>query len=62
MIPPKDKINICFAHRCVSDEGQFDALNTGIANFEVRDRETIDRRVAEADVLVRLRHVAQRPD
>lgn len=52
MIPPKDKLNICFAHPAYQLKATFDALNTDIANFEVRDRETMDRRVKEADVLV----------
>jgi phosphoglycerate dehydrogenase-like enzyme len=30
----------------------FDTLNTGIANFELRERDALDRRINEADVLV----------
>ena len=52
MIPPKDQLQICFAHVAYQMKACFDALNTGIANFEVRDRESLDRRIAEADVLV----------
>jgi phosphoglycerate dehydrogenase-like enzyme len=52
MIPPKDRLQVCFAHVAYQMKACFDALNTGIANFEVRDRETLDRRIADADVLV----------
>lgn len=52
MIPPKDRIAICFAHAAYQMKACFDALGTGIANFELRDRETLDRRIGEADVLV----------
>src|ERR1700722_13607583 len=52
MIPPKDQIKICFAHAAYQMKASFDALNTGIASFELRDGETLDRRIAEADVLV----------
>lgn len=52
MIPPKDKINICFAHAAYQMKACFDTLNAGIANFELRDRESLDRRISEADVLV----------
>jgi phosphoglycerate dehydrogenase-like enzyme len=52
MIPPKDQIKICFAHAAYQMKASFDALNTGIASFELRDGETLDRRIGEADVLV----------
>jgi phosphoglycerate dehydrogenase-like enzyme len=52
MIPPKDRLQICFAHVAYQMKACFDALNTGIASFEVRDRESLDRRIADADVLV----------
>jgi phosphoglycerate dehydrogenase-like enzyme len=52
MIPPKDRIRICFAHAAYQMQACFDALNTGIANFELRERDALDRRIAEADVLV----------
>ena len=52
MIPPKDQLQICFAHVAYQMKACFDALNTGISSFEVRDRESLDRRIAEADVLV----------
>ncbi len=52
MIPPKNMIKICFAHAAYQMKASFDALNTGIASFELRDRDALDRRIGEADVLV----------
>ncbi len=52
MIPTKDKLNICFAHVAYQMQQRFLALDTGVASFEVRDRETLERRIGEADVLV----------
>jgi phosphoglycerate dehydrogenase-like enzyme len=52
MLPPKDVLTICFAHAAYQMKATFDALGTGIANFELRDRAALDRRIGEADVLV----------
>jgi DNA-binding NtrC family response regulator len=52
MIPPKDKIVICFAHAAYQMKACFDALNTGIHSFEVRERDEFERRAPEADVIV----------
>lgn len=52
MLPSKDRLNICFAHAAYQMKATFDALGTGIANFELRDRATLDQRISEADVLV----------
>ena len=52
MIPPRDRLTICFAHAAYRMKDCWDALNTGIASFEVRDRGELDRRAAEADVIV----------
>jgi len=52
MIPPKDRMTICFAHAAYQLQQRFSALNTGINSFEVRDRETLELRLEEADVLV----------
>jgi phosphoglycerate dehydrogenase-like enzyme len=52
MIPPKDQLTICFAHAAYQMKACFDALNTGIRNFEVREREEFERRAPEADVIV----------
>ena len=52
MIPPADKIVICFAHVAYQLHERFSALETGINSFAVRDPETLEKRVGEADVLV----------
>src|SRR5579862_2948188 len=52
MLPKREDLTICFAHAAYQMKATFDALNTGIANFEVRDRAGLDRRAAEADVIV----------
>ena len=52
MIPPADKIVICFAHVAYQLHERFSALDTGINSFAVRDPETLRERVGEADVLV----------
>ncbi len=52
MIPPKEQLVICFAHAAYQMKACFDALNTGIGNFELRARDTFDRRAHEADVIV----------
>lgn len=52
MIPSKTDLTICFAHAAYHMQANFDALGTGIASFELRSRQELDRRVQEADVLV----------
>jgi len=52
MLPPSDKIAICFAHVAYQLHERFAALDTGIHSFAVRDAETLMDRVGEADVLV----------
>jgi phosphoglycerate dehydrogenase-like enzyme len=52
MLPPIDKVSICFAHVAYQLHERFAALGTGIGNFAVRDRETLEQRIGEADVLV----------
>jgi phosphoglycerate dehydrogenase-like enzyme len=52
MIPPRNAMTICFAHAAYQMKARFAALNTGIANFEVRDRAELDLRAHEADVIV----------
>ena len=52
MIPPKEQLVICFAHAAYQMKACFDALNTGIANFEVRERGPFEQRAHEADVIV----------
>jgi D-2-hydroxyacid dehydrogenase (NADP+) len=52
MLPPNDKLTICFAHVAYRLHERFAALNTGISSFAVRDFETLEKRAGEADVLV----------
>lgn len=52
MFPPKENLTICFAHAAYQMKACFDALATGIANFEVRSPNEFQRRVGEADVVV----------
>src|ERR1700747_849959 len=52
MIPPRDRLVICFAHAAYQMKACFDALDTGIASFELRDRDEFDRRAPDADVIV----------
>jgi phosphoglycerate dehydrogenase-like enzyme len=52
MLPPNDKLTICFARVAYRLDERFSALNTGINSFAVRDFETLETRMGEADVLV----------
>lgn len=52
MIPRKEELTICFAHVAYRLQAQFARRDTGIANFEVRSRDELERRIGDADVLV----------
>lgn len=52
MIPRREDLTICFAHAAYQMKATFDALDTGIRNFEVRERADLDRRIGEADVVL----------
>ena len=52
MLPPNDQLTICFAHVAYQLLERFSALDAGINSFAVRDPETLENRVGEADVLV----------
>ena len=52
MFPPKEDLTVCFAHAAYQMKACFDAMDTGIASFEVRTPEDFQRRVGEADVVV----------
>jgi phosphoglycerate dehydrogenase-like enzyme len=52
MLPPKDRLTICFAHVAYQLRQRFLALDTGIDSFEVRDKDALERRIGEVDVLV----------
>jgi hypothetical protein len=52
MLPPDDRLAICFAHVAYRLHERFSALATGISSFAVRDGESLMDRIGEADVLV----------
>ena len=52
MLPSRDQTTICFAHVAYRLQERFLHRDTGIASFEVRSPAELDRRIAEADVLV----------
>jgi phosphoglycerate dehydrogenase-like enzyme len=52
MLPPDDRLAICFAHVAYQLHERFSALDTGIASFAVRDPLSLLDRISEADVLV----------
>ena len=52
MLPPRERLTICFAHAAYQLQDHFLRRNTGIASFEVRTREEFERRFGEADVIV----------
>jgi phosphoglycerate dehydrogenase-like enzyme len=52
MLPPKEQLVICFAHVAYQMKACFDALGTGISNFELRESDALERRSHEADVIV----------
>jgi len=52
MFPAKEQLTICFAHAAYQMQACFEALDTGINHFELRDGAELDRRIGEADVLV----------
>jgi phosphoglycerate dehydrogenase-like enzyme len=52
MLPPKDRLVICFAHVAYRLQERFLVRRSGIASFEIRAAEELERRIGEADVLV----------
>ena len=52
MIPAKDALTVCFAHVAYQLQPQFERRRTGVKSFQVWNREDLDRRIGEADVLV----------
>ena len=51
-IPAKEQLTICFAHAAYQMQACFEALETGVNHFELRDGAELNRRIGEADVLV----------
>jgi phosphoglycerate dehydrogenase-like enzyme len=52
LLPPKDRLTVCFAHSAYRMQERFEARGTGIASIELRSRTELERRIGEADVLV----------
>jgi phosphoglycerate dehydrogenase-like enzyme len=52
MLPPRDRLTVCFAHVAYRFGDRFAQRNTGIRAIEVRSRDELDRQVGRADVLV----------
>ena len=52
MIPPKDEMTVCFAHVAYNLQTRFAKRETGIRSLQVWNRDELDARVGEADVLV----------
>ena len=52
MLPPRDRLTVCFAHVAYQLQERFLARQTGIASFQLRSAAELDRRIGEADVLL----------
>jgi D-2-hydroxyacid dehydrogenase (NADP+) len=52
MLPPRDRLTICFAHVAYRFQERLALRETGLQSFEVRTREELERRIGEADCLV----------
>jgi D-2-hydroxyacid dehydrogenase (NADP+) len=52
ILPAKDKLTICFAHVAYRMGERFALRNTGLKSFEVRNRDELEQRIGEADVLL----------
>lgn len=52
MIPPKDKLIVCFAHVAYNFQAKFEKRQPRTKCFQVWNREELDGRLAEFDVLV----------
>ncbi len=52
MLPPRDKLTICFAHVAYQLQSRFLERKTGLRSVEARNRDELDRALADTDVLV----------
>src|SRR5690348_14833209 len=52
MLPPKDQLRICFAHKAYRLAERFALRSRGIAHVEARSPEDLQRHLPECDVLV----------
>src|SRR5262249_45962750 len=52
MLPPKDRLTICFAHAAYQLQSRFRLRSMAIDTFEVRTAAEIEQRIGDADVVV----------
>ena len=52
MLPPKDRLTICFAHAAYQLQGRFRLRQMAIDSFEVRTLGELEGRIGDADVVV----------
>jgi phosphoglycerate dehydrogenase-like enzyme len=52
MLPPRDRLTICFAHVAYQLQDRFARRRTGLRSVEARSREALQAALPEADVLV----------
>jgi D-2-hydroxyacid dehydrogenase (NADP+) len=52
MLPPRDRLTLCFAHGAYRMAERFSLRTTGIHHIELRTADELARRLPEADVLV----------
>jgi hypothetical protein len=52
MLPAKDKLKICFAHKAYRMAERFAARATGIGHVQVQTAEELEQALPDADVIV----------
>ncbi|MBV8538756.1 MAG: D-2-hydroxyacid dehydrogenase [Alphaproteobacteria bacterium] len=52
MLPPRDRLTICFAHVAYQLQDRFARRHAGLTSVEVRNREALEAALPDADVLV----------
>lgn len=52
LLPPKQELNVCFAHVAYQMSARFSARQTGIRHYQVWTLEELTARVGDADILV----------
>ena len=52
MLPPKEQLTICFAHAAYRLQDRLSLRGTGLKSFEVRNKDDLEKRIGEADVLL----------
>jgi phosphoglycerate dehydrogenase-like enzyme len=52
MVPPRDRLTICFAHVAYQLQERFARRRTGLKSVEARSREALETALGDADVLV----------